>query len=88
LCAEVLILDQRNLRIEHEIEGHSKEEKAINHSIASLNNKLLTLNLKLCEKKDHKGTLDKENLYLQNHYMNMLKVCFLLIIIQNSVLAS
>jgi hypothetical protein len=87
-CAEVLILDQKNLKIEREIEGHDKEEKAISRSIASLSNKLLWLNLKLCEKKDYKGTLDKENLYMQNHYMNILKVCLLFIVIQNSVLAS
>lgn len=85
-CLEVLILDQKNLKIQHEIEGHNKEEKAISRSIASLCNKLLSLNLKLCEKKDYKGTLDKENLYMQNHYMNILKVCLFLIVIQNSVL--
>ncbi|XP_023727369.1 coiled-coil domain-containing protein 40 isoform X2 [Cryptotermes secundus] len=70
---QVLILDQKNLKIEHEIESHNKEEKAISRSIASLCNKLLSLNLKLCEKKDYKGTLDKENLSMQNHYMNILK---------------
>jgi hypothetical protein len=53
---------------------HNKEEKAIIRSIASLSSKLLSLNLKLCERKDLKETLDKDKLYAQSHYMNLLKV--------------
>ena len=71
---EVLILEQKNLKIQHEMDCHNKEEKAVIRSIASLSNKLLSLNLKLCERKDLKETLDKDNLYTQNHYMNLLKV--------------
>ena len=70
----MLILEQKNLKIQHEMDCHNREEKAIIRSIASLSNKLLSLNLKLCERKDLKETLDKDNLYTQNHYMNLLKV--------------
>jgi hypothetical protein len=78
-------LDQKNLKTEGGIEGHNKEEKALTCSIASLSNKLLSLNLKLCERKDCKENLDRENLHMQNYYTNMLKVCLLLIVIQNPV---
>jgi hypothetical protein len=84
---EVLILDQKNLKIEHEIACHNKEEKALSRSIAALSNKLLSLNLQLCERKDYKETLDKENLYTQNHYMNVLKVHLSFKVIQNPLLA-
>jgi hypothetical protein len=66
---------------------HNKEEKAIIRSIASLSNRLLSLNLKLCDRKDFKETLDKDNLYTQNHYMNMLKVRLSFKVIQNPLLA-
>jgi hypothetical protein len=75
LCTEALILEQKNLKIEHELDFNNKEERALNRSIASLNNKLLLLNSKLCERKDFKETLDKDNLHTQYHYMNILKVC-------------
>ena len=74
VCTEVLILEQKNLKIQHEMESHNREKKAIIRSITSLSNKLLSLNLKLCERKDLKETLDKDNLYTQNHYMKLLKV--------------
>ena len=83
VCAEVLILEQKNLKIQHEMDCHKKEEKAIIRSIASLSNKLLSLNLKLCKRKDLKETLDKDNLYTQNHYMNVLKVWLSFKVIQN-----
>jgi hypothetical protein len=79
-CAELLILDQKNLKIEGEIEGHNKEEKALTCSIASISNKLLSLNLKLYERKGCKENLDRENLHMQNYYTNMLKVCVLIVI--------
>jgi hypothetical protein len=83
--AELQILDQKNLQTEGEIEGHNREEKALTCSVASLSNKLLSLNSKLCERKDCKENLDRENLHMHNYYTNMLKVCLLFIVIQNPV---
>jgi hypothetical protein len=62
------------MKIQHELDCHSNEEKAIVRSISSLSNRLLLLNLRLCERKDLKETLDKDNLYTQHYYMNILKV--------------
>ncbi|XP_069697468.1 coiled-coil domain-containing protein 40 isoform X4 [Periplaneta americana] len=70
---QVLIMDQKNLKIEHELDCLNKGDKMISRSIATLGNKLLSLNLKLCERKDYKETLDKGNLYTQNQYINILK---------------
>jgi hypothetical protein len=83
----VLVLEQKNLKIEHEIDCHNREGKAITRSIASLSKKLLSVNLKLCERKDLKESLDKDNLYTQTHYVNMLKVCLSFKVIQNPLLA-
>lgn len=83
VCTEVLILEQKNLKIQHEMESHNREKKAIIRSITSLSNKLLSLNLKLCERKDLKETLDKDNLYTQNHYMKLLKVWLSFKVTQN-----
>jgi hypothetical protein len=70
----VLILGQKNLKTEHQTDCQNNESKAMGRLIASLNNKLLLLNLKLCDRKDYMETLDKENLCTQNYYMNILKV--------------
>ncbi|XP_021931988.1 coiled-coil domain-containing protein 40 isoform X2 [Zootermopsis nevadensis] len=70
---QVLILDQKNLKIEHQINCQKKVNKVLNHSISSLNKKLLSLNLKLCERKEYMEILDKENLYTETYYMSVLK---------------
>lgn len=81
-CTEVLILDQKNLKIEHQINCQKKVNKVLNHSISSLNKKLLSLNLKLCERKEYMEILDKENLYTETYYMSVLKVHLFLKVIQ------
>jgi hypothetical protein len=78
----MLILDQKNLKTEHQIDCQNKENKELSHQISSLNKKLQSLNLKLCEKKEYKETLDKENLHTQTYYINVLKVRLLLKVIQ------
>ncbi|KAJ9573883.1 hypothetical protein L9F63_008743 [Diploptera punctata] len=70
---QFLILSQKNLKLEYEIDLQNKEELKMTRSIASLNNKLVFLNLKLHERRDYKENLDKENLYTQNQYFNILK---------------
>ncbi|PSN31759.1 hypothetical protein C0J52_14584 [Blattella germanica] len=70
---QVLIMSQKNLKIEYEIDQQDREEQKVKRSIENLSTKLLSLNLKLYERRGYKENLDKENLFAQNQYLNILK---------------
>ncbi|CAG2054822.1 unnamed protein product [Timema podura] len=70
---EVLVMEQKNLKIEQEIERYNKEEHNVGRSIKHLLHKLVTLNLQLCQRRGYKEELDKDNVFIQGHYLNVLK---------------
>nr|CAD7396560.1 unnamed protein product [Timema cristinae] len=74
LRKQVLVMEQKNLKIEQEIERYNKEEHSVGRSIKHLLHKLVTLNLQLCQRRGYKEELDKDNMFIQGHYLNVLKV--------------
>nr|CAD7570180.1 unnamed protein product [Timema californicum] len=74
---EVLVMEQKNLKIEQEIERYNKEEHSVGRSIKHLLHKLVTLNLQLCQRRGYKEELDKDNVFIQGHYLNVLKGLYL-----------
>lgn len=74
IFSEVVILDQRTLKTEMEIEKEKKIEADVNKSIANLQHKLVVLNETLVGKKGYRESLDKENSFTQTQFIQTLKV--------------
>ncbi|XP_068084309.1 coiled-coil domain-containing protein 40 [Anabrus simplex] len=73
LLKQVLILQQKNLKLEYSIQRHGKEAQEVSRSIDKLNHKLTAVNIKLNEKRGYKESLDKMNFLTQTEYVNTLK---------------
>lgn len=70
----MVILEQRTLKTEMEIDKEKKLEADVNKSIAALQHRLTVLNETLIGKKGYRETLDKENMYTQAQFVQQLKV--------------
>ncbi|XP_050303237.1 coiled-coil domain-containing protein 40 [Anthonomus grandis grandis] len=68
-----LILEQKNLKVNNEIENYKKQEERVSQNINNLQNKTSVLCDNLYKKKDRKNVLDKKNYYLQSQYDGKLK---------------
>lgn len=71
---EVLLFEQKALKIEREFSAEKKIESDINKAIAEYQHKLICLNETLVGKKDYKENLGKENTLVQTQFLKSLKV--------------
>lgn len=71
---ELLVLDQKYMKIEAEINKYKKDEINTIRTIHDLQKKLVTLNQQCSEKKNYKDFLDNENFAAQNQLICDLKV--------------
>ena len=71
---EILILEQRNLKINDELDVHKQREEQMNRSINQLQNQLVMCTEMLNRKKGNKLNLDEANSILQHEFMAKLKV--------------
>lgn len=72
--SEIMILEQKNLKIGDEIDYQKKQEDKMNRNVNNLQNELLQLNDSLVKKRGSKFDLDKHNIAVQTEYINKLKV--------------
>lgn len=70
----MLLLVQKNLKINDELEAHRKLQAKMERYIINLQNRLQMLNDELCKKKGNKDLLGKDNDYLQSEYLGKLQV--------------
>ncbi|CAG9864014.1 unnamed protein product [Phyllotreta striolata] len=73
LRKQMLILDQKNLRLSDEFDQLKKQEELTQHRINSLTNKATILCDRVYNKKNHKNDLDKNNLLMQDEFEVKLK---------------
>lgn len=70
---QLLVLDQKYMKMETEIEKYKKDESNTLRAIDDLQKKLVTLNQQCSEKKNYKDLLDNENFAAQNQLICDLK---------------
>ncbi|KAG5870507.1 hypothetical protein JTB14_006839 [Gonioctena quinquepunctata] len=73
LRKQALILEQKNLKVNDEIENYKKNEEKVLHNIRSLQNKGVALCETLFKKRNRKIDLDRNNSLLQSEYDSKLK---------------
>ncbi|CAH1155012.1 unnamed protein product [Phaedon cochleariae] len=73
LKKQTLILEQKNLKINDELEAYKKNEEKVSHNISNLQNKGVSLCENLFKKRNKKIDLDRNNSLLQTHYDSKLK---------------
>lgn len=69
-----MILEQRNLKVNDELEIHRKQEEKVMRTINKLQNQLVYYTESLNKKKGSKHFLDESNTLLQNEFLSKLKV--------------
>lgn len=69
-----MILEQRNLKVNDELEVHKKQEEKMQRNINKLQNQLVLYTEMLNKKKGSKHTLDERNSLLQNEFLMKLNV--------------
>lgn len=72
-----MILHQRNLKVNDELESYIKTESDINRSVENLYNKISVLNDELCKKKGTADCLKEHNTLHQVDFTTKLKVILL-----------
>ncbi|GJQ86909.1 hypothetical protein Trydic_g11780 [Trypoxylus dichotomus] len=73
LRKQTLILEQRNLKINDELEIHRQQEDKMQRSINKLQNQLVYFTETLSKKQGSKSNLDESNTLLQNEFVIKLK---------------
>ncbi|KRT83426.1 hypothetical protein AMK59_3719 [Oryctes borbonicus] len=73
LRKQTLILEQRNLKINDELEVHRKQEEKMRRNINKLQNQLVYYTEALSKKQGSKHNLDERNTLLQNEFVFKLK---------------
>ncbi|XP_022185307.2 coiled-coil domain-containing protein 40 [Nilaparvata lugens] len=73
LRKQLLVLEQKNMNIERDIQNKENEEKKCRTEISHLQTKLVTLSEKLCQRRGYKQQLDNLNFDIQNLFVNDLK---------------
>nr|CAH7722539.1 unnamed protein product [Callosobruchus chinensis] len=70
---QLLILEQKNIKINLDIEAYKKQEEKVQRNIRTLHNKSIILCEVLYKKRHQKVELDRNNILLQNHFDTKLK---------------
>ncbi|XP_054271339.1 coiled-coil domain-containing protein 40 [Macrosteles quadrilineatus] len=70
---QILVMKQKQLKTEFEIEHLKKEETNMKRLIGSLEKRLTNLNLQCSQRKDYKESLDNQNMVAQNQLICDLK---------------
>lgn len=73
---EILILQQKNLRITDDLNQYQNLEEKLNRSITKYRSQIVILNNKLFDKKGHRESMGKHNVVIHNEYMGKLQVCY------------
>ncbi|CAH2011669.1 unnamed protein product [Acanthoscelides obtectus] len=70
---QLLILEQKNIKINFDIESYKKQEEQVQRNIRTLHNKSVIFCEALYKKRNHKVELDRNNVLLQNQIDTKLK---------------
>lgn len=73
LKKQTMILEQKNIKINDELEAFKKYEEKVLHNISNLQNKAAAVCERLFKKKGHKEILSKTNILLHSQYETKLK---------------
>ncbi|XP_015595584.1 coiled-coil domain-containing protein 40 [Cephus cinctus] len=73
LNKQITIMEQKNLKLEHELEKEKKEEANMNRTINLFQQKLLQINNRLASQKELKNELEDKNCLIKNEYMKSLQ---------------
>lgn len=70
---EIMVLEQKNLKIGDEIDNLRKQEEVMNRNINKLRNEMVVYNEKITKKRGNKTHLERSNEYLQQDYFSKLQ---------------
>lgn len=70
---QIMVLEQKNLKIGDEIDNLKKEEEHMNRNISKLRNQIVVNNEKIMKKRGNKMNLERSNEYLQQDYFSKLQ---------------
>lgn len=73
VAKEIILMDQKNLKLEAELERQKKEEISMNKAINALQQKLLQINTRLASQKEFKNKLEDQNDATKNEYLKSLE---------------
>lgn len=70
---EIMMLQQKNLKIRDDIDNLKKQEENMNRNINKLRNQIVVNNEKIMEKRGNNFNLERNNEYLQQDYFSKLQ---------------
>lgn len=70
---EIMLMEQKNVKLETELEKQKKEEANMNRVMNSLQQKLVQINLRLASQKELKNELQNNNNVAKTEYIKALK---------------
>lgn len=70
---EIMVLEQKNLKIGDEIDNLKKQQESMNRNISKLRNQIVVNNEKIMKKRGNKTNLERSNEYLQQDYYSKLQ---------------
>ena len=70
---EIMLMEQKNMKLEIELEKQKKEEANMNRTMNALQQRLIQINLKLASQKELKNELEDKNNATRNEYIKSLK---------------
>ncbi|XP_014210588.1 coiled-coil domain-containing protein 40, partial [Copidosoma floridanum] len=73
IAREIILMEQKNLKLEIELEQQKKEEAAIEKTMNTLQQKLIQINMRLASQKQFKNKLEDQNSTVKNEYIKSLE---------------
>lgn len=73
IFVEIMVLEQKNLKIGDEIDNLKKQEEVMHRNINKLRNQIVVNNEKITKKRGNKIHLERSNEYLQQDYFSKLQ---------------
>ncbi|XP_058799375.1 coiled-coil domain-containing protein 40 [Phymastichus coffea] len=73
ISKEIMLMEQKNMKLEMELEKQEKEEVNMNRIMNALQQRLLQINIRLTSQKEMKNELEDKNNMVKNEYLKSLK---------------
>lgn len=73
ISKEIMLMEQKNMKLETELEKQKKEEANMNRIMNTLQQRLLQINVRLASQKEIKNDLEDKNNVAKNEYLKSLK---------------
>lgn len=73
VCKDIMLMEQKNCKLETELEKQKKDEANVNRIMNMMQQKLIQMNLRLASQKELKNELEDKNNVAKNEYIKSLK---------------